>query len=285
MEGTERRSMSCMERGGQEIVGRGDEDDAGHVRTGTVWTATAHIITAVIGAGVLGLPWSVAQLGWVLGPVSILLFAWVTYYTAVLLADCYRYPDKTTGQRNRVYMDAVSAILGPKQEKLCGVAQHIDLWGALIGYTITTSTSMMAVKKSNCFHKYGHDTLCRMSGNMYMILFGIIEIVLAQLPNLEKVTFLSFLAAVMSFAYSLIGLGLCIAKVAMDGKIKGSLTGTEVNGGGMSFATKTWNSFQALGNIAFAYTYAVVLIEIQVQSVYFFSFFCFFSRKRDSRKL
>lgn len=142
-----------------------------------------------------------------------------------------------------------------------------------------------AVKKSNCFHKYGHDTLCRMSGNMYMILFGIIEIVLAQLPNLEKVTFLSFLAAVMSFAYSLIGLGLCIAKVAMDGKIKGSLTGTEVNGGGMSLATKTWNSFQALGNIAFAYTYAVVLIEIQVQSVYFFSFFCFFSRKRDSRKL
>ncbi|XP_031503733.1 amino acid permease 4-like [Nymphaea colorata] len=263
MEGAESRSMACIESGGQDFVGRGDEGDGGHVRTGTVWTATAHIITAVIGAGVLGLPWSVAQLGWVLGPAAILLFAWVTYYTALLLADCYRYPDKAAGQRNRVYMDAVSTILGPKQEKLCGVAQHIDLWGALIGYTITTSTSMMAVKKSNCFHKYGHDSECRMSGNLYMILFGVIEIVLAQLPNLEKVTLLSIIAAIMSFAYSLIGLGLCIAKVAMNGKLKGSLTGTEVNDGGMSLATKTWNAFQALGNIAFAYTYAVVLIEIQ----------------------
>ncbi|CAN6475664.1 unnamed protein product [Victoria cruziana] len=122
---------------------------------------------------------------------------------------------------------------------------------------------MMAVKKSNCFHKYGHKANCRMSGNSYMIIFGLVEVTLAQLPNLEKVTVLSVIAAIMSFAYSFIGLGLCIAKVAVDGHIKGTLTGLEVGSGGVTAATKTWNAFQALGNIAFAYTFAPLLIEIQ----------------------
>ncbi|CAN6475660.1 unnamed protein product [Victoria cruziana] len=256
-DGTEGKSMDSVERPSEAQEG----DD--HVRTGTLWTATAHVVTAVIGAGVLALPWSVAQLGWVIGPAVLLAFAWVTYYTAILLCDCYRYPDKSTGRRNSNYMEAVSSILGGKQKLLCGAAQQANLWGAMIGYTITTATSMMAVKKSNCFHKYGHKANCRMSGNSYMIIFGLVEVTLAQLPNLEKVTVLSVIAAIMSFAYSFIGLGLCIAKVAVDGHIKGTLTGLEVGSGGVTAATKTWNAFQALGNIAFAYTFAPLLIEIQ----------------------
>ncbi|CAO2172266.1 unnamed protein product, partial [Urochloa humidicola] len=71
-------------------------DDDGRVRTGTVWTATTHAITAVIGSGVLALPWSVAQMGWVLGPIALIGCAYITYYTAVLLSDCYRTPDPST---------------------------------------------------------------------------------------------------------------------------------------------------------------------------------------------
>jgi amino acid permease len=70
------------------------------------------VITAVIGSGVLSLAWSVAQMGWVVGPTVLLLFALVTYYTALLLTDCYRYPDPVSGKRNYTYMDAVQANLG-----------------------------------------------------------------------------------------------------------------------------------------------------------------------------
>uniref|UniRef100_A0A453C6P3 Amino acid transporter transmembrane domain-containing protein n=1 Tax=Aegilops tauschii subsp. strangulata TaxID=200361 RepID=A0A453C6P3_AEGTS len=42
---------------------------------GTAWTCAAHIITAVIGSGVLSLAWGVAQLGWVAGPACMLCFA------------------------------------------------------------------------------------------------------------------------------------------------------------------------------------------------------------------
>uniref|UniRef100_A0A0D3G6V7 Amino acid transporter transmembrane domain-containing protein n=1 Tax=Oryza barthii TaxID=65489 RepID=A0A0D3G6V7_9ORYZ len=37
-----------------------DVESGEHERKGTVWTATAHIVTAVIGSGVLALAWSVA---------------------------------------------------------------------------------------------------------------------------------------------------------------------------------------------------------------------------------
>lgn len=74
--------------------------------------ATAHIITAVIGSGVLSLAWAVAQLGWVAGPVVMFLFAVVNLYTSNLLTQCYRTGDSVTGHRNYTYMEAVNSILG-----------------------------------------------------------------------------------------------------------------------------------------------------------------------------
>jgi amino acid permease len=71
----------------------------------------AHIFTAVFGSGVLALPWSVAQLGWIAGPLALIGFSCVTYYTSTMLADTYRAPDPVTGSRNRTYMEAVRAYL------------------------------------------------------------------------------------------------------------------------------------------------------------------------------
>ncbi|KAF6167078.1 hypothetical protein GIB67_041333 [Kingdonia uniflora] len=231
--------------------------------SGTVWTATAHAITAVIGSGVLALPWSVAQMGWIFGPLALVTFALITYYTALLLSDCYRSPDPIKGNRNHTYMGVVRACLGKRDVLICGIVQYIMLWGTIVGYTITSATSMMAVKRSNCFHKNGHEARCGTSGNKFMLIFGGIEIVLSQFPNLEKITLLSVMAAVMSFAYSFIALYLCLVKFASHLEFKGTLTGVEMGKNGISPSTKVWHSFQALGNIAFAYTYAMLLVEIQ----------------------
>lgn len=85
-----------------------------HVKqfTGTVWTASAHIITAVIGSGVLSLAWAMAQLGWAAGSVALVLFSVITLYTSSLLADCYRTGDPCYGTRNYTYMAAVKSNLG-----------------------------------------------------------------------------------------------------------------------------------------------------------------------------
>ncbi|XP_075496109.1 amino acid permease 3-like [Primulina tabacum] len=237
------------------------DDDGRLKRTGTIWTASAHIITAVIGSGVLSLAWATAQLGWIAGPTVLFLFSFVTYYTSTLLASCYRSGDLNNGKRNYTYMDAVRANLGGFQVKVCGAIQYLNLFGVAVGYTIASSISMMAIQKSNCFHSKGDDSPCRVSSNPYMIAFGVIEIFFSQIPDFNQIWWLSIVAAIMSFTYSTIGLGLGIGKVAENGKIRGSLTGVSI--GTVTETQKIWRSFQAFGAIAFAYSYSLILIEIQ----------------------
>ncbi|KAJ8618646.1 hypothetical protein MRB53_014832 [Persea americana] len=213
----------------------------GRTRTGNLWTATAHAITAVIGSGVLTLPWSVAQIGWLFGPTALVVFALFTYYTAILLSDCYRTPGPTEGRRNYTYMDAVKSFL----------EWMLDL-------------NNRYVELTDCYHLKGHNAGCGATGTSYLIIFGAMEIILSQFPNLEEIAFLSVLAAVMSFAYSFIGLYLSIVKFASNHVARGTITGVKIGAMGVSSTTKTWVSFQALGNIAFAYSYSSILLEIQV---------------------
>ncbi|KAK6130554.1 hypothetical protein DH2020_035700 [Rehmannia glutinosa] len=221
----------------------------------------------VIGSGVLSLAWAIAQLGWVAGPAVLMAFSFITYFTSTLLADSYRCPGPLHGTRNYTYMDVVRSHLGGFKVQLCGLAQYANLVGVTIGYTITASISMVAVKRSNCFHTHGHDVECSISNYPFMITFAAIQIILSQIPNFHELSWLSIVAAVMSFAYSSIGLGLSIAKVAGGtGHVRTTLTGTTV-GVDVSASDKVWRSFQAIGDIAFAYAYSTVLIEIQ--AIYF----------------
>uniref|UniRef100_A0A0E0Q3R1 Amino acid transporter transmembrane domain-containing protein n=1 Tax=Oryza rufipogon TaxID=4529 RepID=A0A0E0Q3R1_ORYRU len=238
------------------------DDDGREKRTGTLVTASAHIITAVIGSGVLSLAWAIAQLGWVIGPAVLVAFSVITWFCSSLLADCYRSPDPVHGKRNYTYGQAVRANLGVAKYRLCSVAQYVNLVGVTIGYTITTAISMGAIKRSNCFHRNGHDAACVASDTTNMIIFAGIQILLSQLPNFHKIWWLSIVAAVMSLAYSTIGLGLSIAKIAGGAHPEATLTGVTV-GVDVSASEKIWRTFQSLGDIAFAYSYSNVLIEIQ----------------------
>ncbi|XP_034890741.1 amino acid permease 8 [Populus alba] len=253
----------CESGSDHRTISDGEVDDDGKPRrTGMVWTASAHIITAIIGSGVLSLAWGMAQLGWIAGIGILLTFSVITYYTSSLLADCYRYPKSVSGKRNYTYMAAVNAYLGENMRKVCGLFQFLILGGATIGYTITASVSMVAIRKSNCFHKRGRGAPCKFSNNKYMIGLGITEILVSQIPNFHKLSWLSIVAAIMSFAYSSIGLGLAFAKVISGHGHRTTLTGVEV-GVDVTAAEKIWTIFRAIGDMAFACAYSVILIEIQ----------------------
>ncbi|KAK7351512.1 hypothetical protein VNO77_11028 [Canavalia gladiata] len=235
------------------------DDDGRPKRTGTVWTASAHIITAVIAVGVLSLPWAMAQLGWIFGIFSLLFFASVTLYTSNLLADCYRSPHPVTGKRNYTYMEAVKTHLGGKMHVLCGLVQYFNLAGFVIGFTITTSTSAVTILKKNCIQKNGIKAPCHFSNNPYMISLGIVEIIFSQIPNFHKLSMLSIVAAIMSFGYAFIGIGLSLATV-----IKGNRKSTSFSGGMDHISgDKFWNMCVALGNIALACAYGQIAIDIQ----------------------
>ncbi|RAL49427.1 hypothetical protein DM860_012860 [Cuscuta australis] len=236
------------------------DEDGRMKRTGTIVTASAHIITAIIGSGVLSLAWAIAQLGSVAGPIAMVAFAIITLYTSLLLVDCYRSPD---GKRNYTYMDAVRTHLGGVKVKLCGLAQYATLIGISIGYTITTALSLAAIVRTNCCHKHGReDEDCRPSKQKFILMFGAVQVLLSQIPNFHQLSFLSLIAALMSFAYSSIGLVLSAVKIANGADGKTSTIGMPV-GANNSGTDKMFNTFSALGNIALAFAFSSVLIEIQ----------------------
>jgi len=70
-----------------------------------------------------------------------------------------------------------------------------------------------AIRRANCFHQKGHGNPCKISSTPYMIIFGVAEIFFSQIPDFDQISWLSILAAVMSFTYSSIGLGLGIIQV------------------------------------------------------------------------
>ncbi|XP_061373287.1 amino acid permease 8-like [Gastrolobium bilobum] len=239
-----------------------EPDDDGRIkRTGNVWTATTHIITVVIGAGVLALAWAMAQLGWIAGIGSMVAFASISMFTYSLVADCYRYPDPINGKRNYTYVQAVKAYLGGTMYVLCGLVQYGKLAGITVGYTITSSASLVAIKKAVCYHRRGHEAYCKFSNNPYMIGFGILQIFLSQIPNFHELTWLSTVAAITSFGYVLIASGLTLSVVVSGKGAATSITGTKV-GPGLSQEDKIWRVFSSMGNIALACTYATVIYDI-----------------------
>ncbi|XP_062081356.1 probable amino acid permease 7 [Humulus lupulus] len=131
--------------------------------------------------------------------------------------------------------------------------------GTGIAYVITTATSMSAIMRSNCYHKKGHEADCSYGKSLYMLLFGVVQIFMSQIPDFHNMAWLSIIAAIMSFAYAFIGLGLGFSKVIENGTIQGSIAGVP----GSNTANKLWLLFQALGDIAFAYPYTMILLEIQ----------------------
>ncbi|XP_061367396.1 probable amino acid permease 7 [Gastrolobium bilobum] len=237
------------------------EDSMNHVkRTGTVWTAVAHIVTGVIGSGVLSLAWSIAQLGWIGGPLTILLVASITLLSAFLLSNTYRSPDPEYGpQRSSSYLDAVNLHKGVGNSRLCAVFLNISLYGFGIAYVITSAISMRAIQESNCYQKNGIEGKCEFDEAHFMLIFGVVQIILSQIPNFHDIQWLSILAAIMSFAYAFIGMGLAILQIIENGRVEGSIEGITTTSG----TEKLWLVAQALGDIAFSYPFAVILIEIQ----------------------
>lgn len=243
------------------------DEDGHHKRTGTWITAAAHVITAVIGSGVLSLAWALSTMGWIAGPLILFAFAFVTWYTSLLLADAYRYP-KDVGKRNYTYPGAVEAILGGRYVAFCAIIQYVNLVGTGIGYTVTAGVSMVAVRRSNCFHSHeaqlaaqqaaGSDEICQVSNTPFIAIFGAFQLLLSQIPDFDRLWFLSVLAAVMSFSYSSIGLGLAIGKATEHHADHGSLSGTPET----PQAYKVWNVLNGLGDMAFAYSFSFILLEI-----------------------
>ncbi|KAI5443391.1 Lysine histidine transporter 1, variant 6 [Lathyrus oleraceus] len=211
------------------------------------WYSAFHNVTAMVGAGVLGLPHAMSQLGW--GPgVTILVLSWIiTLYTLWQMVEMH---EMVPGKRFDRYHELGQHAFGKKLGLYIVVPQQLVVEVATnIVYMVTGGTSL----------KKFHDSVCPSCKNIkltyFIMIFASVHFVLSHLPDFNSISGVSLAAAVMSFSYSTISWAASIDK--------GVQKNVEYGYKSHSTAGTVFDFFNALGTVAFAYAGHNVVLEIQ----------------------
>ncbi|KAH0975358.1 hypothetical protein GBA52_017257 [Prunus armeniaca] len=201
----------------------------------------------MVGAGVLGLPYAMSQLGW--GPgVAVLVLSWIiTLYTLWQMVEMH---EIVPGKRFDRYHELGQHAFGEKLGLWVVVPQQLMVeCGVCIVYMITGGNSIKKI----------HDTLCpnckSIKTTYFIIIFASVHFVLSHLPSFNSIAGVSLAAAVMSLSYSTIAWTTSVHK-GVDPQVQ---YGPKAS----STAGNVFNFFSALGNVAFAFAGHNVVLEIQ----------------------
>ncbi|KAJ4962046.1 hypothetical protein NE237_021956 [Protea cynaroides] len=201
----------------------------------------------MIGAGVLSLPFAMAELGW--GPgVALMILSWIiTLYTLWQMVEMH---EMIPGKRFDRYHELGQQAFGEKLGLWIVVPQQLLVEVSLdIVYMVTGGQSL---KK---FHELVTHRPSDIKLTYFIMIFGSCHFVLAFLPNFNAVASISLAAAIMSLSYS------TIAWVASFQK--GVQENVSYDYKATTTAGKVFDFFSALGNVAFAYAGHNVVLEIQ----------------------
>ncbi|OVA20464.1 Amino acid transporter [Macleaya cordata] len=212
------------------------------------WYSAFHNVTAMVGAGVLSLPYAMASLGW--GPgVTVMIVSWiVTLYTLWQMVEMH---EIVPGKRFDRYHELGQHAFGDKLGLWIVVPQQLIVEvGVDIVYMVTGGKSLKKVHDLVC------DETCKdIKLTYFIMIFASCHFVLAQLPNFNSISIVSLAAAVMSLSYSTIAWTASVKKGIqpdVDYSYKASTT-----------AGKVFSFFSGLGDVAFAYAGHNVVLEIQ----------------------
>jgi len=126
--------------------------------------------------------------------------------------------------------------------------------GLCITYSVTAGQSMKGIASSDCS---GAD--CQDGIGAWIVLFGILQVFLSQVPDFHSLWWVSLLGGVMSIGYCTIAAGGSIA-AAVQGTddVDGAMTNTT-----SSTADDVFGVMNALGSVAFTFGGQAVVPEIQ----------------------
>ncbi|KAK8560676.1 hypothetical protein V6N13_003360 [Hibiscus sabdariffa] len=211
------------------------------------WYSAFHNVTAMVGAGVLSLPYALSQLGW--GPgVAILVLSWIiTLFTLWQMVEMH---EIVPGKRFDRYHELGQYAFGEKLGLYIVVPQQLLVEVSVcIVYMVTGGQSL----------KKFHDTVCstckQIKLTYFIMIFASVHFVLSHLPNFNSICGVSVAAAVMSLSYSTIAWGASVDKGVQPDVEYGYKAKTGVG--------TMFNFFSGLGDIAFAYAGHNVVLEIQ----------------------
>ncbi|KAK7271392.1 hypothetical protein RJT34_27248 [Clitoria ternatea] len=212
------------------------------------WYSTFHNVTAMVGAGVLGLPYAISQLGWIPG-VGFIVLSWlITFYTLWQLVEMH---ECVPGKRFDRYYELGEHAFGRKTGFFLVMIQQLTVQVAsTIVYSVTGGKSL---KK---FFESISQVMGEIRQTYYILFFIILQLLLSQTPNFNNLKAVSLLAALMSVCYSMVAFGMSTAKGLEHHPSHYGVRSHTVPG-------KIFDVFNALGTIAFAFAGHSVVLEIQ----------------------
>ncbi|CAM8894262.1 unnamed protein product [Rhodiola kirilowii] len=211
------------------------------------WYSAFHNVTAMVGAGVLSLPFAMAQLGW--GPgIFILVLSWIiTLYTLWQMVEMH---EMVPGKRFDRYHELGQHAFGEKLGLYIVVPQQLLVEVSVcIVYMVTGGKSLQKV----------HNTIAPDAADIkltyFIMIFASVHLVLSHLPNFNSISLVSLSAAVMSLTYSTIAWTASVKK--------GVQPNVDYSPLGSTSSDRVFNFLTALGDVAFAYAGHNVVLEIQ----------------------
>ncbi|WVZ95269.1 hypothetical protein U9M48_041056 [Paspalum notatum var. saurae] len=201
----------------------------------------------MVGAGVLGLPYAMSELGWGAG-IAVLILSWIiTLYTLRQMVEMH---EMVEGKRFDRYHELGQHAFGDRLGLWIVVPQQLVVEVGLgIVYMVTAGQSLQKF----------HDVVCRncrhIRTSYFIMMFASVQFLLSQLPNFHSISSVSLVAAIMSLSYSTIAWVASLTK-GREETVNYHLRGTTP-------ADKVFDFFGALGSVAFAYAGHNVVLEIQ----------------------
>ncbi|XP_071691400.1 lysine histidine transporter-like 8 [Rutidosis leptorrhynchoides] len=222
-------------------------------RNGNSWTATFHLLCSGIGTQTLSLPLAFVYLGWFWGVLCLCVaFIWQLYTIGLLV----RLHESFPGTRYNRYLQLSMAAFGEKLGKYLAIFPVLYLaGGTCVMFIITGGGTLKLFYRLMCDDCSSKNPLTTTQWFLIFVCLAIFVSILC--PNMNSVSLVSFLGAIMAVGYCTV---IWIFLVS-----KGRLVDTahDPSKAVMSEVGRARSILNALGLIALSFRGHNVVLEIQ----------------------
>ncbi|KAK8598655.1 hypothetical protein V6N13_094619 [Hibiscus sabdariffa] len=154
-----------------------------------------HLSTSIVAPSLLSLPFAFTFLGWAAGIICLVVGASVTFYSYNLLSLVLEHQSQL-GRRHLRFRDMANDILGRRWGRYFVVPiQFMVCYGTVIAFTLLGGQCMKAIY-----------LLSEPNGTMklyeFMIIYGILMLLLAQIPSFHSLRHINLMSLFLCLAYS-----------------------------------------------------------------------------------
>ncbi|OMO58305.1 Amino acid transporter, transmembrane [Corchorus capsularis] len=204
-----------------------------------------HLSTSIVAPPLLSLPFAFTFLGWAAGILCLVIGAMVTFYSYNLLSLVLEHHAQL-GRRHLRFRDMANDILGPRWGRyFVGPIQFMVCYGAVIACTLLGGQCMKAIY-----------LLSEPNGSMklyeFVIIFGLLMLILAQIPSFHSLRHINLISLLLCLAYSACA---AAASIYIGNSSKGPKKDYTVEGDSTS---RLFGIFNAIAIIATTYGNGII---------------------------